>query len=103
MQRNIAWALLLPVAKWAVGAAVLGGSGYLGYREIQQLSAQHTQELTASQQAARAAQQEQEAQTRQTLQQLNPLFIVGTIATTGLGMFVMLRGMQRERMRSEYY
>lgn len=103
MQRNIAWAVLLPVAKWAVSAGVLAGGSYLGYRRLEQYRESTGQQLDQRREAALSARAEQEARTRQTLTMLNPVFIAGTIAMTGLGTFVMLRGMRRSRMEREYY
>lgn len=100
MQRNPWWVPLL----WYGGAtAVTAGAGYLGYRELQDYQQESDQQLQQQQQAAASAQQESEARTRQTLQKLNPFFIAGTITMTGLGTFIMLRGMRRERMERRYH
>ena len=103
MQRNIGplAAVLIPLIPWAVGTAATVGGSYWGYRWLEEYRESSTQELEQQRQAALSAQQESAARTRQTLTQLNPFFIAGTIAMTGLGAFIMVRGMKRERSRRQ--
>lgn len=99
MQRNGPLLALLP---WVVGIAATGGASYWGYRELQQYRERTEQQLQQQRQAALSAQQEQEAQTRQLLAQLNPFLIAGTVVMTGLGGWIMVRGMRRDRERRQY-
>ena len=94
MQPNPVW--LAPLL-WGVGLAATGGASYWGYRELQSYQQRTEDEMQQRRQAALDAQAEQEARTRQMLTQLNPFMIAGTIAMTGVGMFIMLRGMKRQR------
>ena len=96
MQPNPVW--LAPLL-WTAGIAATGGAGYWGYRELQSYQERSEGQLRERRQAALDAQEEQEARTRQLIAQLNPFMIAGTITMTGLGVFIMLRGMRRQRAR----
>lgn len=96
MQSNPVWVAPL---LWLAAAGTAVGGTYWGYRTVQQYREESDQELAQAQQEALSARQEQEARTRQMFAQLNPFFIAGTVVMTGLGGFVMLRGMKRERSR----
>ena len=95
MQPNPVW--LAPLL-WGVGLAATGGASYWGYRELQSYQQRTEDEMERRRQAALDAQAEQDARTRQMFAQLNPFMIAGTITMTGLGMFIMLRGMKRQRL-----
>ena len=96
MQRNAIW--LAPVL-WGVGIAATGGASYWGFRELQSYQQRTEDEMLQRRQAALDAQAEQDARMQQILAQLNPFMIAGTITMTGLGAFIMLRGMRRQRNR----
>jgi len=85
----------------ATAGATVGGS-YWGYREFLRYREESDEELRQQQLAAQSAQQRSDVQTGLMLQQLNPFFIAGTIVTTGIGTFIMLRGMRRKRQWREY-
>ena len=94
MQQNIAF---LPILGWGAFLAATGAGGWLGYREFQAYQQRSEQELIERQQASEAAEAEAGARNRQLMAQLNPFMIAGTVAMTGLGMFIMLTGMRRQR------
>jgi len=94
MQRNIAW---LPIVGYGLLTAATGAGSWYGWRELQSYQQRSEQELIERQQASEAAEAEAGARNRQLMAQLNPFMIAGTVAMTGLGMFIMLTGMRRQR------
>jgi LmbE family N-acetylglucosaminyl deacetylase len=96
VQPNPVW--LAPLL-WGVGLAATGGASYWGYRELQSYQQRTQDEMEQRRRAALDAHAEQEARTRQMLTQLNPFMTAGTVVMTGLGVFIMMRGMKRQRAR----
>lgn len=84
----IGWGLLT--------AASIGGTVW-GVQAIRQQQERTEERVAAAREAQQQAQMHQQAQTALLLQQINPVMIVGTVVMTGLGAFIMARGLKRQR------